>query len=157
MRTLGRGDTMTWKNTIRKSGIAKREVKFNTRQDRMYVMAEDYGNDDDLVEAAFEGDIILDWELEAVSYDEVRLQVNKLEFNGTLGLAYEDDSKDDEIAVNFEVDKSKIEVELSIDNTGNSVEALSFQVGVYDIDIDVDFMAQENISDAEIKALVRFE
>lgn len=149
---------MTWKNTIRKSGIAKREVKFNTRQDRMYVMAEDYGNDDDdLVEAFFEGDIILDWELETINYDEVRLQVNKLEFNGTLGLAYEDDSKDDNIAVNFEVDKSKIEVELSIDKTGNSVESLSFQIGVYDIDIDVDFMGQENISDAEIKALVRFE
>lgn len=149
---------MTWKNTIRKSGIAKREVKFNTRQDRMYVMAEDYGDgDDDLVEAFFEGDIILDWELETINYDEVRLQVNKLEFNGTLGLAYEDDSKDDNIAVNFEVDKSKIEVELSIDKTGNSVESLSFQIGVYDIDIDVDFMGQENISDAEIKALVRFE
>ena len=148
---------MTWKNTIRKSGISKREVKFNTRQLRKYVTAEDYGNDDGLVEAAFEGDIILDWELEAVSYDEVRLQVNKLEFDGTLGLAYEDDSKDDDIAVNFEVDKSKIEVELSIDNTGTSVEALSFQVGVYEIEIDVDFMGQENISDAEIKALVRFE
>ena len=75
---------MTWKNTIRKSNIAKKEVKFSTGH-RMYVGAEDYGNDDSVSEG-FEGDIFLDWEFQTRGYNEVRLQINKLEFNGTLYL-----------------------------------------------------------------------
>ncbi len=146
---------MTWKNTIRKSGIAKREVKFNTRQDRMYVMAEDYGNDDS-ISAGFTGDIFLDWEFQTRGYNEVRLQINKLEFNGTLDLDYEDSSKDEQIVTKFEVGTRKIELELNVE-VKPEPEALRFEVGVTDIEIEVDFVGGEDISDAEIKALVRFE
>ena len=72
---------MTWKNTIRKSGIAKREVKFNTNNRQVSVTAENYG-DADLIDLMIGGIANLDWELETVSYDEVRLEINKLEFTG---------------------------------------------------------------------------
>lgn len=145
---------MTWKNTIRKSKIAKKEVKFSTGS-RMYVGAEDYGNDNS-VSAGFEGDIFLDWEFQTRGYNEVRLQINKLEFNGTLYLEHEDSSKNEQIVTSFEVDTRKIELELNVE-VKPEPEALSFEVGVTDIEIDVDFVGGEDISDAEIKALIRFE
>ena len=147
---------MTWKNTIRKSGIAKREVKFDTNSRAVSVTAENYGGTD-LIDLDIVGDVTLDWELEAVSYDEVRLQINKLGFFGTGSLMYEDDSRDTEMDIDIEIPEENIKVELIIQAEPSGDGSLSFQVGVFDIQIEIDFKGQTDISKADLSAKVQFE
>lgn len=146
---------MTWKRTIRKSGIAKREIKFYTKDRRVSVTAKNYG-DTDVFDLMIGGIANLDWELEAVSYDEVRLEINKLEFTGDGELMYEDDSRDRIIPIEFEVDTDNIEIDMII-QAELTTRSLSFQVGVADIEIDIDFKGQEDLSKADITAKIEFE
>ena len=147
---------MTWKNAIRKGGIAKREIKFNTKDRRVSVNADGFGNDDDLIDLGIGGSVSLDWELETVSYDEVRLEINKLGFTGDGELLYGDDSKDRIIPIEFEVDTDNIEIDMII-QAELTTRSLSFQVGVADIEIDIDFKGQEDLSKADITAKIEFE
>ena len=66
---------------------------------------------------------------------------------------YEDDSRDRIIPIEFEVDTDNIEIDMII-QAELTTRSLSFQVGVADIEIDIDFKGQEDLSKADILSLI---
>ena len=121
-------DTMTWKNTIRKSGIAKAELNLNDRD--VTINHEQIPSGYQFSEENI--DVSIDYDLEILGGDEIRLAVNKVDVMGYVTFFKGDEEKEVEIEISFdEISRMSFEAE-TFNLRGNS---LAFQLTVEDADI----------------------
>ena len=119
---------MTWKNTIRKSGIAKAELNLNDRD--VTINHEQIPSGYQFSEENI--DVSIDYDLEILGGDEIRLAVNKVDVMGYVTFFKGDEEKEVEIEISFdEISRMSFEAE-TFNLLGNS---LAFQLTVEDADI----------------------
>ena len=123
-------ETVTWKRTIRKSGIAKAELNFNDRDVTIYheQIPSGYQFSEENI------DVSIDYDLEILGGDEIRLAVNKVDVMGYVTFFKDDEEKEVEIEISFDkISRMSLEAE-TFDLRGNS---LAFQLTVEDAGINL--------------------